>query len=83
MTQGGEGIGRRRLAGGAQHDDVIPQSALTGERAKAEKKQGERRRKMADDPYLGRSSIEVRLGQRWRASGTNATETRGEAVMGF
>jgi hypothetical protein len=82
-TQGGEGIGRQRLAGGAQHDDVIPQSALTSERAKADKNQGERKRKMASDPYLGRSSAEVRLGQRWRASGTNATETPGEAVMGF
>lgn len=82
-TRGGEGIERRRLAKEARHDGEPPPSALTGERAKAEKKRGKRKRKMVGDPYLGRSSVEVRLRRCYQASGVDTTETPGEAVTGL
>jgi hypothetical protein len=58
---GREGIGLWRLAGGTRHDGEAPSSTVTSELAKPEKKQGERKKEMAGDPYLGRSSVEVRL----------------------
>jgi hypothetical protein len=71
------------LACGTRHDGEAPPSTFTSELAKPEKKQGERKKDMAGDPYLGRSSVEVRLERCWRASGADATEAPGEAVIGL
>jgi hypothetical protein len=38
---------------------------------------------VADDLYLKRSSAEVKLGRRWRASGADAMATPDEAGMGL
>jgi hypothetical protein len=54
-------------------------STLTGERAQAEKKWGERKREVVGDLYLGRSLAEVKLGRCWRASGADAMTTPDKA----
>ena len=74
--------GHRQLAGGTQYGGEAPMSTLTGERAQAEKKWGERKREATDDLYLGRSSGEVKLRRSRRVSGTDATTTSNEAEMG-
>jgi hypothetical protein len=38
---------------------------------------------VTDDLYLGRSSAEVKLGRRWRASGADATATPDEVGTGL
>jgi hypothetical protein len=82
-TKGGRGIGRRRLAGGTRHGGEAPPSTVTDAHTKVEKKRGGRKREVADDIYLGRSSAEVSLGRCWWALGAKATATLGEAVMGL